>query len=626
MDRGNWNTPRAEDLWTRDGSDGFRFETNTTSAWDNELKFAAAESVRTSIIVLAAFNAVASFITAVGIFWKSWTTSKRSDPKWNPRSSWLKIIGPAEVFPFVLSCGITVQAIVFSISQSKGLEALMVLGCTKTSQLMLPAFFITPYLQVAFGLELSIRALKRRVFQSRGKWNVLICVVVVGLCLLVTYLVTFAVRPPNFCFACLVWFLQHYKLACFGILITAVVILIAEAVVISVKLMKATNLGPTERIEASRMVYFLVVAAVTNTLMIPFFFLLSFGKVDSEQTLQASMVAAVVVNLSGLLTGSLYLFLRSSKTSTIGPSEWDGTDTRTLEKGFYDGGSSNFDFGLQLAQPLSPPSQHQGSVNGETEIPDTPDMLDTPRNGDHHVPSLGIICPPTSFPKSPEPALMSTKSLKAFTKSWYSKIPASGELLLPKSHFLLPTTTYAPPPPPEDMPRGSTDRLLAPPAFHNSAQLHHQRGSSMVSSATVQIGLRLSNVGDMPPPTCTFPEDPNKVHDLGCPDTPAALGLKKPSPLGITVITLPDEEAIKEEQRNKELPPVPASRPRDEEEDDEVLTLSPDVYSPPDNRLRHHRTGSKSSHVSRNASVSSRAPHSRAGSRAGPETIKEAWI
>lgn len=147
----------------------------------------------------------------------------------------------------------------------------------------------------------------------------------------------------------------------------------------------------------------------------------------------------------------------------------------------------------------------------------------------------------------------------------------------------------------------------------------------MVSSATVQIGLRLSNVGDMPPPTSTFPEDLNKVHDLGCPDTPAALGPKKPSPLGITVITLPDEEAIQEEQRNKELPPVPASQTRGDD-DDEVLTLSPDVYSPPDNRLKHYRTGSKSSHVSRNASVSSRAPHSRTGSRAGPETIKEAWI
>ncbi|KAF7543908.1 hypothetical protein G7Z17_g10363 [Cylindrodendrum hubeiense] len=608
MDSANWNLERAEDIRLRDSSDGFRFETNTTSAWDNELKFAAAESVRTSIIVLASFNAFAAFVTAAGIFWKSWMTAKRCDPKWNPRTSWLRVIGPAELFPFALSCGIAVQGIVFTISQAKGLEALMILGCTKTSQLMLPAFFITPYMQMAFGSELSLRALKRRPFQPRWKWNTLICIAAVGVGLLVTFLVTFAVRPPNFCFACLLWFLQHYKLACFGILIAAVAILFIQVVIISVRLLKATNIGPAERTEASRMVYFLVVAVVTNALLIPFFFSLSFGQADSDRTLQTSMVAAVVVNLSGLLTGSLYLFLRSSRTSTIGCSDWDGMETRNYEKGFWDGGSSNFDFGLQIAQPLAaPPSQHRRSDNGETIVLETPDMgrgFETPVSGGNiHVPSLGIICPPTNLPQSPEPAQVSTKStLKAFTKSWYSKIPGAGEPLMPKSHFLLPTTTYAPPPPLDDMAMGSTDNLLAPPAMHDPMQMHHQRGSSMLSSATVQIGLRLSNVGDIPPPTSTFPEDLAKVHDLDCPDTPMALnplGLnsKKPSPLGITVITLPDEEAI-EEQRNKQLPPVPARGTRDEERD-EVMTLSPDVYSPPSRSISHYRTGSKSSHKSK---------------------------
>ncbi|KAH7152400.1 hypothetical protein B0J13DRAFT_262602 [Dactylonectria estremocensis] len=627
MDSGNWDTERAADIWQRDSSDGFRFETNTTSAWDNELKFAAAESVRTSIIVLAGFNAAAAFVTATGILWKTWTTTKRNDPSWNPRTSWLKVIGPAELFPFVLSCGITVQGIVFTTSQYTGLQALMVLGCTKTSQLMLPAFFITPFLQVAFGMELTIRALKRRSFQPRWRWSTLICLVVVGILLLVTFVVTFVVRPPNFCFACLVWFLQHYKLACFAILIAAVVILLVQVAIISVRLLKVTNIGPAERTEASRMVYFLVVAVVTNALLIPFFFSVSFGQVDSDRTVKTSMVAAVVVNLSGLLTGSLYLFLRSSRTSTIGCSDWDGIENRTFEKGFWDGGSSNFDFGLQIAQPLAPP-QNRRSDNGSTIILETPDMgrgLETPVSGGNiHVPSLGIICPPTNLPQEPEPAQVTTKlTLKAFTKSWYNKLPGAGDPLMPKSNFFLPTTTYAPPPPLEDVAMGSTDNLLAPPAIHEPGHLHHQRGSSMLSSATVQIGLRLSNVGDMPPPTSTFPEDLGKVHDLDCPDTAMPMSSLKSSPLGITVITLPDEEAI-EEQRNKRLPPTPAGGSRDEERD-EVMTLSPDVYSPPSQRMNHYRTGSRSSHRSK-TSASSRAPHSRTGSRAGPDVIKEDWI
>lgn len=142
------------DLWSRAGSDGFRFETNTTSAWDNELKFAAAESVRTSIIVLACFNTVAGFVTATAILTQSWLKARRIDSKWAfryvvvfclwntvliaGRSSWHQLISSTELFPFVFSCGITVQGIVFSISQSKGLKALMILGCTRISQFMLP--------------------------------------------------------------------------------------------------------------------------------------------------------------------------------------------------------------------------------------------------------------------------------------------------------------------------------------------------------------------------------------------------------------------------------------------------------------------------------------------------------
>lgn len=340
------------------------------------------------------------------------------------------------------------------------------------------------------------------------------------------------------------------------------------------------------------------------------------------------MVAAVVVNLSGLLTGSLYLFLRSSRTTTIGPNDWDGIEPRPFEKGFDDGGSSNFDFGLQIAQPISPPDGTRRSLPGEAiSTPDTLDMmrgLDAPQSGSLRVPSLGIIYPPLNLPTSPEPARVSRKStLKSLKKGWHYKMPVAVETpLLPKSQFILPTSTYAPPPPQEDTPIHSTDNLLAPPQIHDPTEMHHQRGSSMVSSATVQIGLRLSNLGDMPPPTATFPGETTKVQDYDYPLMPVALSSKKPSPLGITVITLPDEEAIEEEQRNKVLPPVPSRKTHK----DEAVTLSPDVYSPPVTRLHHSRSTSRTSHRSKNPSVSSRAPHSRQGSRAGPEVIREDWI
>ena len=58
---------------------GFQFQANSTSKWDNELKFAAAGSVRTSIIVLAVFNLVVAFTVAFVILLRSWRTLKRSE-------------------------------------------------------------------------------------------------------------------------------------------------------------------------------------------------------------------------------------------------------------------------------------------------------------------------------------------------------------------------------------------------------------------------------------------------------------------------------------------------------------------------------------------------------------------
>lgn len=43
-----------------------------------------------------------------------------------------------EVYPLVLSFGITIQGITFAVAQSTGLKGLGTFGCTTVSQLMLP--------------------------------------------------------------------------------------------------------------------------------------------------------------------------------------------------------------------------------------------------------------------------------------------------------------------------------------------------------------------------------------------------------------------------------------------------------------------------------------------------------
>lgn len=127
----------------------------TTAAITNALKFAQSKSVRTSTIILAAFNSLAAFTTAAGIIYGCWQYKKRmqrraTDPsvtqfEWRlssqltpSRPSGLFFINTVEVFPLVLSVGITIQSITFAAAQSVGLQALLSRGCTLVAIFMLP--------------------------------------------------------------------------------------------------------------------------------------------------------------------------------------------------------------------------------------------------------------------------------------------------------------------------------------------------------------------------------------------------------------------------------------------------------------------------------------------------------
>lgn len=56
----------------------------------------------------------------------------------HPRPSGLFLIHTVEVYPLVLSVGITVQSIIFAAAQSIGLKALLSRGCTVVAIFMLP--------------------------------------------------------------------------------------------------------------------------------------------------------------------------------------------------------------------------------------------------------------------------------------------------------------------------------------------------------------------------------------------------------------------------------------------------------------------------------------------------------
>ncbi|KAF4978112.1 hypothetical protein FZEAL_5444 [Fusarium zealandicum] len=639
MENINWIAPRAE---TDSSSTGFQFEVNSTSAWDNELKLAAAGSVRTSIVVLASFNIVAAFATAISILWQSWKTAKRVHPTRNLRSSWFRLVQPRDVHPFILSCGIVVQGIVYSIAQAKGFNSLMVLECASISQLMLPgkstsagypastnltlALFITPVIQLIFGLELTIRISKPSVFPARGRWNVLICLAVTGVWLLLTYLITFAVRPSNFCFAGLFWYLHEYNTGCFGVLTSVVLVLLVLCGIISFKLHSGAKMSCAERDEASRMIYYMIIGLISYTLLITFFYNTSFEDPLSKSptTMQLAMVVSVAANLSGLLTGGLYLFLRSSKAST----QYCEESGIGATKGFNaDGEGYALDPsgpGPTMPRPLHLPNQLRKADSKEV-------LLDTAKDEgkvfgarrdilNHGLKPLRLVNTHQSqdLPTRPRPARTSSKaSIKKFKKSMYSLFPKEQQ---PKSPQLLPTTTYTSSSAKKAPVPNSADGLLAPRPLRIPDKFTRSRGASMISTATVQIGLRLSNINDMRPSKPSMQENPNKVHNLDCPNSTVTFFPNRTNPLAIAVVDVPGEGTMYEvhDKLEKELPPVPLGEGHSPAETDQ-MTLSSSVYSP------QKRKVGPFSHV-HSGSASSRGQDSRQGSRAGPESRKGDWI
>lgn len=337
--------------------------------------------------------------------------------------------------------------------------------------------------------------------------------------------------------------------------------------------------------------------------MIPFFFVQGFldGRAPNANALTLAMVASVVSNVSGLMTGGLYLFLKSSVLSTIGPKNKAGEYEKRRAKYTirrYDSDDSDNDSHTRGRVAESRSLRRMDSdislitTDKEEEALDGKSMRSMSTRYGRRSPDsmrsnkLVSAAAAVLMPRQPEPARIP------------SALPASGHMrkrsysLFPRSTFaskssvtLLPATTYSP-----------ADNLKPPPSMANLVNFRHRRDSSLVSSATVQIGLRLSSVDDMPSlATNNVATTDSEVHSLNCPNVLTeimAKGNKRPTGLGVVTTALPPPSAEVEDvsprrdpvkdARMKTLPPVPRidSRPAKQEPAKDEITLSPSVYSP----------------------------------------------
>ncbi|EFX05401.1 hypothetical protein CMQ_3470 [Grosmannia clavigera kw1407] len=547
--------------------------TTSTQMLINELKFAVAKSVRTSTIILATFNAIAAFATACGILYDAYATRRRNwqhyrtrydkvledegrqDRNANTRRSTRPcLLQAADTYPLILSLGITIQAIAFAVAQAQGLTGILKLGCAIISQFVFPALFLVPYIQLVFSLEISIRGLRKKPFPSRGKFTVTICLVIVCMLVLMNFLVADLDRAPDFCFASLFWFIAVYSKGIFAALLAIDVILVICLIILSVRLTQSAEIETSERVAASRMVYYLALAILSNTLLLPFFFSLGFVKhsTSGNQAINWSMVASVVANLSGLTTGGLYLFMRSAIISTIGPrdkaSEYDRQWMKDQIRRYN---ASDPDFAGHMMGPVNSAVDLRHILDDASPIGGSRDDNDEergmrtsrkwlaysdsasrpdPLRSNAFIPSRLTTTPATATlaavaaaaagatVRVPEPAKM--PAAEAETRPSHSSLTLWLTAALPtasnmrasvvsdtKSLLLLPATTYSPgvakSTKADNNSRSGSSALKPPPSMNSLLSGRHRRDSSMVSMTTVQIGLRLSNMADV----CLAPTD-----------------------------------------------------------------------------------------------------------------------
>jgi len=117
-----------------------------------------------------------------------------------------------------------------------------------------------------FGVEIAIRALRKKdqPFAPRAKWDVTICLAIIGMLCLTNFLVANFDRSDNFCLLSLFWFVEHYAEGCFGLLVGIISILLVCVGVIFTKLTRSIKVEVTARVSASRMVYYLALGIISN--------------------------------------------------------------------------------------------------------------------------------------------------------------------------------------------------------------------------------------------------------------------------------------------------------------------------------------------------------------------------
>ncbi|KAK0661723.1 hypothetical protein DIS24_g2306 [Lasiodiplodia hormozganensis] len=507
---------------------------NETRREITELVLSQQKTLRSMHIVLGVFSLIFATVMVARILYDSWRAAKLKVVLRPKKLEWLRSIHTAEVFPLALATGLTVQMIIIIAVQSGNLDRFFEHNCRAVVQLILPTILLVGYVNLVFGIETTIRAFKGSV--PRGKWNVTGCTLAILGCLLVSWIPTIVWPGKNLCFGELIWIPFQYRRVLVPLLSVLLSAYIALGSLLTLKLRYDPNFDADERVSASRMVWYLTFALVEHALIVPFFIQAYMMNFDEKFT--SSRVAEIALFSSGIFVAFLHLFLRVNVNRMIIKPVGVPWKQNTKAIRFRLFGPSDLE--MNISKPLGVKDRAYAMQEYYYNKPEkgsydyslnSPEMFRRPSDPEAtYTPQLPTILVNRDFRQSNGSKLsawpLPLEPLKRTTiGSRHSRKP-SGDKRTPTYSLFpnrasiddaprLPATIYNPfqPSSARDSRKPSFDtgkrgtqaslapsvtdvseayRGLLPPMPPFARPRSHRRDSSLDSSATVQIGLRLS--------------------------------------------------------------------------------------------------------------------------------------
>jgi hypothetical protein len=251
------------------------------------------------------------------------------------------------------------------------------------------------------------------------------------------------------------------------------------------------------------------------------------------------MVSSVAANLTGIITGGCYVFLRTKKVPRVESSDWSKTgkqmdfdqekDPRVLSIDSDDRWLS------QIQQPVTP--LQYGAPTASRTLSVSEQSTTLPPYSGQEIRKPTSIVSRKQLPEIPFNGVSVSANQSPSIHIRQSSNVSDEEQLPMTPRWVLPAATYSPSS--NLMAASRLDSLVPPPKIRSPDGISHRRGTSLESTATVQIGLRLSNVNDMSALNQSYGTEREQVHSVnystvqgfrdsrGLPSLPPQMGINR---------------------------------------------------------------------------------------------------